>query len=142
MPFIFASTLACAARSASFAAAMHQVGEQLGIVRVDRLRVDAKLLDLAARARDDGDHAAARRGLGGLLRRLLLQLLHLLLHLLRLLHQVRSCRSSFVQLPRVEGALHQLEDVLLARRRLVVLGRVRRRSPSSNATASLRPVTS
>src|SRR3954466_11129876 len=33
--------------------------------------------------------------------------------------------SSFVQLPRVEGALHQLEDVLLARGRLLVLARVR-----------------
>src|SRR3954463_944941 len=35
--------------------------------------------------------------------------------------RVRSCRSSFVQLPRVEGALHQLQDVFLARGRLVVL---------------------
>ena len=59
MLFIFASTFARAARSASFAAAMHEVGEQLGVVGSIAFGSISKLLDLAAGGRGDGHRAAA-----------------------------------------------------------------------------------
>ena len=67
----------------------HHVGQQLRVVRVDCLRVDRDLDDLAAAVRLHGHHAAARGGLDDLLLRLFLRLHHLGLHLLGLLqHRV------------------------------------------------------
>src|SRR5262249_26045134 len=54
------------------------VGEQLGVVGVDRLRVDLDLQDLAARGRGDLDRAAAGGRRDGLAGGLLLQALELL----------------------------------------------------------------
>ena len=70
-------------RSASFAAAITRsasISGSSGSIAFGSMRSS---LISPARGRDDGHHAAARGGLGGLLGRLLLQLLHLRLHLLR-----------------------------------------------------------
>jgi hypothetical protein len=64
------------------------VGQHLRVVRVDRLRVDLDLLDLASTRRGDGDHPAARGRLDRLVLQFRRRLLHLLLHLADLLHQV------------------------------------------------------
>jgi hypothetical protein len=57
----------------------NHVREQLGVVRVDRARVDRDLHELAGAVCLHRDHAAARRGLADLALRLLLGAHHLLL---------------------------------------------------------------
>src|SRR5436190_11896086 len=85
----------------------HHVGEQLGVVRVDRLRVDLDLLDLAGAGRSDRHHAAARTRLDRLLLEVVLCLLHLLLHLPDLLHQLVHvhAHSSVLSFARVQRFL-------------------------------------
>src|SRR5918992_455010 len=63
----------------------HHVGEELGVVGVDRLGRDLDLGDLERASRLHGHHAAARGRLDRLLRELLLGTRHLRLHVLHLL---------------------------------------------------------
>ena len=123
----------------------HHVLEQLGVVGVDRLRIDLDLADLARAGRLDGDDAAARRRLDRLVRELVLHAGHLLLHLLRLLQQLVHVEAAlghlFVHLSRVEGLLEQRDEVVLARRHRLLGSSRSRFSPSTNTTPSLRPVT-
>ena len=122
----------------------NHVREQLGVVRVDRARVDRDLHELAGAVCLHRDHAAARRGLADLALRLLLGAHHLLLHLLRLLHQ------------RVHVELHVVSSTSVASRSLtsneinpcspIGASSVDSSASTSSAiavtTASLRPVTS
>src|SRR5258708_7392475 len=65
----------------------HQILQHGDVARVDGLLVDLDLLHLALAVGGDHHHPAARRSGDGLLRQLLLRLLHLLLQRLRLLHE-------------------------------------------------------
>src|SRR5581483_8256009 len=69
--------------------------EQLGVLGVDRLRVDLDLAELARSRGLHGDHPTARGRLDGLARELLLYAQHLLLHLLGLLHQGVHVEAAF-----------------------------------------------
>src|SRR2546429_46233 len=70
----------------------HHVGEQLGVLGVDRLRIDADLLDLKVAGDDDPDHPAAGGGLDALVLERRLRGLHVLLHLLHLLEHLLHVR--------------------------------------------------
>src|SRR6478609_5457575 len=119
----------------------HEVGEHLGVVGIDCLRIDAELLELTGRARDDGHHAPARRCLGRLLGSLLLHLLHLRLHLLRLLHQCVDVEAhSPSSLASKVLFISSSTSSSLAGASSAVSPCAF--SPSSKETASLRPVTS
>ena len=102
-PPIFWAASSCAARSPSLTAREHHVGEQLGVVGVDRGGVDADLLDDQRAAHAHADHAAAGRGLDLGRRQLLLRARHVGLHLLdlpeHLLHVGLGHQPSSSSLP-------------------------------------------
>ena len=139
----FASTPACAERSASFTPARTRSPSASGSSGSIASGEISIATHLAGAVRGHLDEAAADGRLRGLLRRLLLHPLHLLLHLLRPAASACSCRrrTSAAQLSRslrVERLLEQLEDPLLAgrlvvgRRRLARLAeREREREPAA-----------
>src|SRR3954447_17943192 len=71
----------------------HHVGKHVRVVRVDRLRVDLDLGDLAAARGSDVHHPSACTRLHRLIVDLLLRLLHLVLHLAHLLHELVDVHS-------------------------------------------------
>src|SRR3954447_3538160 len=122
----------------------HHVREQLGVVRIDRLRIDLDRFDLAGAVRGDGDHAAARAGLHRLVLELALRLLHLLLHLLGLLQELVHVHAHR------QSSRSRASRVSLTSSRIFSSpagpssssGCSARASPSANASPRWRPVTS
>src|SRR3954453_12522602 len=107
----------------------HHFGEHFGIARIDRLRVDLDLLDVARAVRRHGHHSAAGARLDRCVLQLVLRFLHLLLHLAELLHQLVHvhAHSSVLPFARVQRFLDQLENLLFSGRLLVFcfVGRAR-----------------
>src|SRR5262249_11870462 len=123
----------------------HHVGEHLRVVGVDRLRRDLDLRDLERAGRLDLHHPAAGGCLDDFVGKLFLRLRHLVLHLLGLLHQLlevhRHQRSSSTSWASNVSLMSETKSSSLA-------GSASSGSisppfaPSSNASASRRPVTS
>src|SRR5205814_9192507 len=119
-----------------------EVLERLRIVRVDRLRVDLDLGELARSRRLHDDGAAARGALDDRVRRLLLRTGDLLLHLLGLLHHLVQVHQSSTSRASKVSLISETKSSSV-----VICGSASEApscglSPSSYASLSFRPVTS
>src|SRR4051794_35120648 len=119
------------------------VGEQLRVVGIDRLRVDLDLDDVAAGGRRHLHRPAARARGHRLAGGLLLHALELLLHLHRLLGELREVHVHRYSSSRASNVLFISSTISssVAGRSASAAGRSRS-SPTANTSASRRPVTS
>ena len=122
----------------------YEIGQELGVVRIDRLRIDRDRDDFACAVCLDGHHAASGRCLDDLARRLLLRLRELGLHALgfleHLVHVELHWSSATSRASRVSlsSEITSSSESGSSSRNTVPSSA----SPVSSTTASFRPVTS
>src|SRR6187200_1225582 len=122
----------------------HQVGETFGILRIDDLRGDRDLDDLARPARLYLDHPASDGSLDGLASQFVLCLRHLLLHLLHLLEHLVHVHLGHSSTSRASNVvfMREMMSSSLAGPSLSASSASISPSPTAKASASLWPVTS
>src|SRR5213083_819025 len=121
-----------------------EIGERLGIFRVDGLRRDRDLDDLPGPARLHLDHPAPDGGFDDLVRKLVLGLRHLLLHLLHLLEHLVHVHLVHSSTSRASNVvfIREMMSSSLAGPSASASSVSSSPSPTANASASRWPVTS